>query len=305
MTKLNRIAACSIAVILLLATVRIVAGATFGFTTWEQGGRTNTIQSGDTIALSIVQGTASNIYATLMRIPVGTGNSMTNDLRLISSDYFNLSTGTVTNGFYNGKVFDMSSAVTYALTNKGNFLEGRMGLSGSQYVTGTGLVATVTFQGYNSSPTNLVVPVSLGYVQVGRSGGTWTTAGGTWASLNANYGNSFFTYVRILTTPNPRVSGVMHDAGNSTVTLTTTLDPGTSNVVLYCTELGGSESPATNIVIPIDAPDKVTTNIAGLPAPGPKGFWRIKSIREGSGAEGSASASQQQRKLPLTRRPKR
>jgi hypothetical protein len=61
--------------------------------------------------------------------------------------------------------------------------------------------------------------------------------------------------------------------------LTVNLDRGTSNVVLYCTELGGPETPVTNIVIPLDAPDKVTTNIIGLPAPGPKGFWRVRSIR--------------------------
>jgi hypothetical protein len=292
-------------VIFVLASVRMVFGAINGFTTWEQGGRTNTIQSGDFISLSMVQGTASNIYSDTIRFTVGTGNSMTNNLLLTGSSYYNLPDGTVTNGFYNGKVFDIDPLVTYAFTNfSASYFEGRMGLNALPGTFGTGLVATVTFQGYNPGPTNLVVPVIISAITVGRSGGWWGNPG-QWATIDINYGSSRDTYVRILSSPSPGVVAIAHDAGNATVTLTATLDPGTSNVVLYCTELGGSESPAANIVIPMDAPDKVTTNITGLPAPGQKGFWRIRSIREGSVAQGSPSVSQAQPKTSSVRKSKR
>jgi hypothetical protein len=140
-------------------------------------------------------------------------------------------------------------------------------------------VATVTFQGYNPGPTNLVVPVQITGMTVGHDLSVWTYSGGTWARIHPNYGSSSYTYVRVLAPATPQVAGVTHDAGISTVSLTVNLDPGTSNVVLYCPELGSQETPVTNIVIPLDAPDKVTTNITGLPAPGQKGFWRVKSIR--------------------------
>lgn len=93
----------------------------------------------------------------------------------------------------------------------------------------------------------------------------------TGASLPVTINQNRFNVVA-LPDPQPQVAGTALVASNSTMTLTVNLDRGTSNVVLYCTELGGPETPLTNIVIPLDPPDKVTTNITGLPAPGPKGF---------------------------------
>lgn len=203
MTKFTRIAAALASSILLLATSQTGSAAVHGFTTWELGGQTNTIQSGDLISLSIVQGTESNVYSDTIRFTVGTGNSMTNNLVLTGSDYYNLPNGTVTNGFYNGNVFDMTWMLTYPVTNYGNFFQGRMGLGGIQYSTGTGSVATVTFQGYNPGPTNTLVPVFIFSVTVGRSGGTWGSGNNTWATRSLDYGNSSYTWVEIQAIPEP------------------------------------------------------------------------------------------------------
>jgi hypothetical protein len=75
MTTITRIAAVLATSVLLLALSRTATAAINGFTTWEQGGQTNTIQSGDLISLSIVQGTASNIRSDRINFTVGTGNS--------------------------------------------------------------------------------------------------------------------------------------------------------------------------------------------------------------------------------------
>jgi hypothetical protein len=282
MTKLSQIGAVASSAVLLFITARTAAGAIYGFTTWEQGGQTNTIQSGDLISLSFVQGTQTNIYGDSIDFQIGTSNNLANNLVLIDSSYYNLPDGTVTNGFYNGKVFEMSYGylLYQAFTNRGLRVEGYMVLNNSSTATsGTGSVATATFQAYNPGPTNLVVRLQLTNVQVSKPGGNYWAFPATWARTSPDYGNSSYTYVRILAPASPQVAGVTRDDGSSTVSLTVNLDPGTSNVVLYCTELGGGETPVTNIVISLDAPDKVTTNITGLPAPGPKGFWWIKSIR--------------------------
>jgi hypothetical protein len=56
------------------------------------------------------------------------------------------------------------------------------------------------------------------------------------------------------------------------------LHPGEGIGNLDVQRTGGAETPVTSIVIPLNAPDKVTTNIT-VPAPGPQGFWRVRSIR--------------------------
>jgi len=282
MMKLSRIAILSASAVLVLASARIVAAAINGFTCITPPG-TNTIQSGDLFSVTFVQGTASNIWSETIRFVVGTGNSMTNNLSMTGSSYYNLSDGTITNGFYNGKTFNMNPLATSPVTNFGNYFEVGMSLNSSAYATsGTGAVATVTFQAYNHGPTNLPVPVQLFYTSVGRNTGTFSTdakPNPTWTLKDSSVNLTNFTWVRILASPSPQVAGIAHDAGNSTVSLTVNLDPGTSNVVLYCTKLGGTKTPVTNIVISMNAPDKVTTNITGLPALGQKGFWRVKSFR--------------------------
>jgi hypothetical protein len=115
----------------------------------------------------------------------------------------------VTNGFYNGKAFDMSLGwmLYQPFTNFGSYFQGYMYLNGSQYASGTGLVATVTFQGYNPGPTNILVPILITGITVGRSGGTWQYAppplNSTWSRTSADYGNSSYTWVEIAAIPEP------------------------------------------------------------------------------------------------------
>lgn len=168
----------------------------YGFTTWNtqlNGGITNTINSGDIINLYIVQGTSSNIYSDLIRFTVGSGNSMVNNLQLQGANYFNTSDGTVTNGFYNGKTLDTNPLRTYT-TNMGSYFQTEIGLTAGQNATGTGDLMQLSFQAFNNGPTNIIVPVILGYEQVN---GNWNTAAGTWSRTSPLYGDSIRAYVDV------------------------------------------------------------------------------------------------------------
>jgi len=174
-----------------------------GFTTWDSvknGGLTNTVNSGDTISLYFVQGTGTNIFSDLIRFTIGTGNSMTNNLQLIGSDYFNKPDGTVTNGFYNGKTLE--PLLTTPITNMGGYFQAELGLSGSQTSSGTGDVTRIDLGAYNDGPTNIIVPIRITAVTVGRTNGTWVVPT-TWSPASSDYGNSAYSYITIIPIPEP------------------------------------------------------------------------------------------------------
>jgi hypothetical protein len=199
MNKSTRIAVV-VSSILLLAMARTVTGAIYGFTTWELGRQTNTIQSGELIGLRIVNGTASNIGAMIVRFSIGGGNAaLTNNLYPTGVDFYANSSNSITNGFYTGNT--IFSAGTGLFIKSGGGYEVELGLTGD-YQSGTNVWSTVTFQGYNPGPTNILVPVQITSVTVGRSGGTWGVPG-TWSPRSTDYGNSSTTWVEIMAIPEP------------------------------------------------------------------------------------------------------
>jgi hypothetical protein len=187
-----------------------VDAATNGFTTWDtilNGGITNTIKSGDLINLNIIQGTTSNVYSDLIKFTIGTSNAMTNNLQLRGSSYFNTSNGTVTNGFYNGKTFDMDPLLMYT-KNMGSYFQTELHLTSGQSSSGTGDVMQLQFQAFNNGPTNILVPVQITATTIGRSGGTWAYPG-TWSTKSTDYGNSAYSYINIVPIPEPSAGALV------------------------------------------------------------------------------------------------
>jgi len=214
------------------ATGLAVAGALFtspqkanaainGYTTWNTGyvidgttgvtnnlghmaGVTNTIKSGDILLLNLVQGTQSNLYSDMIRFTLGTGNALTNNLQLAGSSYFNNSSGLVTNpnAFYYNKTLDLDTLVTYPVTNKGGYFEGRLSIGAANFASGTGDVMQLQFQALNNGPTDVLVPINLSSITVGRSGGTWGYPA-SWANKSLDYGDSAYAYINLTNIPEP------------------------------------------------------------------------------------------------------